>query len=202
MVSRHWYNNKFRQLVIALCIFVQATVYPIAISAATNRDVHFEDEITIGEKQLQLHGIGLLKWKYLVNVYLVGLYKPADVPVDQVLQQVPKRLDFYFFVDMKANDFQETGLQLMTQNVGEEKARSLIPDLEEFNSFYRDVKAGQRYVFTYIPGHGLEMTLEGKVLGKVTNDEFAAAYLSIWLGPVPVSRGLQKGLFDPATRME
>jgi hypothetical protein len=124
------------------------------------------------------------------------------VHVDQVLQDVPKCLEYYFFVDMKASDFQDTGFQLMAQNVGEEKARSLIPELEKFNSLYRDVKAGQRYVFTYVPGQGLEMTLDGEVLGKVAGEEFASAYMSIWLGPKPVSRGLQEGLFDPATRME
>ena len=158
--------------------------------------------MTVGGEQLTLHGIGLLKWKYLVNVYLVSLYKPAGVPVDQVLQDVPKRLEYYFFVDMKASDFQNTGFQLMAQNVGEEKAKSMTRELEAFNSLYRDVKAGQRYTFTYLPGQGLEMALDGRVLGKVTGDEFAAAYLSIWLGPKPVSRDLQEGLFDPATKLK
>ena len=191
-----------RQLVIVLCILIQAAAYPGETAAATNRGVNFEDEITIDGNQLTLHGVGLLKWKYLVNVYLVGLYKPADVPVDQVLQEVPKCLDFYFFVDMKASDFQDTGLQLMAQNIGEKKARSLMPELEKFNSFYRDVKAGQRYVFTHIPGKGLEMTLAGEVLGKVTSDKFAIAYMSIWLGPRPVSKGLQEGLFEPVVKVE
>ena len=64
------------------------------------------------------------------------------------------------------------------------------------------MKGGQRYVFTYVPGQGLEMALDGEVLGKVAGDEFAAAYMSIWLSPMPVSKGLQEGLFDPATRMD
>jgi len=46
------------------------------------------------------------------------------------------------------------------------------------------------------------MALDGEVLGQVQSDEFAAAYFSIWLGPNPVSRSLQKGLFDPETRMQ
>ena len=202
MISVFWRTLIYRQLATVLCIFILAAAYPGETAAVTNRGVHYEDEMTLGGKQFSLHGIGLLKWKYLVNVYLVGLYKPAGVPVDQVLQDVPKRLEYYFFVDMKASDFQDTGFQLMAQNVGEEKARSLIQELEIFNSFYRDVKAGQRYVFTYVPGQGLEMELDGEVLGKVEGAEFAAAYMSIWLGPEPVSRGLQEGLFDPSTRME
>ena len=77
-----------------------------------------------------------------------------------------------------------------------------MEELEIFNSFYRDVKAGQRYAFSYVPGQGLEMELDGEVLGKVEDAEFAAAYMSIWLGPEPVSRDLQEGLFDPATKMK
>ena len=192
----------YRNLTTLLCILALTKVCPIGLDAATNKGVYYEDKITVNDTQLDLHGIGLLKWKYLINVYLVGLYKPFDVPVEMVLQEVPKRLEYYFFVDMKASDFQDTGFQLMAQNVGEEKAASLLPQLEIFNSFYRDVKAGQRYVFTYVPGQGIEMAIDGEVLGKVAGDEFAAAYMSIWLGPKPVSRGLQEGLFDPSTKME
>ena len=190
----------YRSVAAAACLVLLAAALSAEAAAATNKGVHFEDEMTVGGELLFLHGIGLLKWKYVVNVYLVGLYKPAGVPVDQVLKDVPKRLEYYFFVDMKASDFQNTGFQLMAQNVGEQKARNLTPELEAFNSLYQDVKAGQRYTFTYLPGQGIEMALDGRVLGQVTGDEFAAAYLSIWLGPNPVSRGLQEGLFDPATR--
>jgi hypothetical protein len=202
IISYRWNIYKSKKLAAVICLIIFIGAYALGSSAATSRGIHFNDEITVGDQQLSLHGIGLLKWKYLVKVYLVGLYKPAEVPIGRILEDVPKRLDYYFFVDMKASDFQDTGFRLMAQNVGEEKARSLMEKLEIFNSFYRDVKAGQRYVFTYVPGQGLEMTLDGEVLGKVTGDEFAAAYMSIWLGPEPVSRDLQEGLFDQATRME
>ena len=202
MIPRHWRIFLSRKLAAAVFLCIFAAVYPGGAVAATSRGVHFEDAMTVGGEQLTLHGIGLLKWKYLVNVYLVSLYKPARVPVDQVLQDVPKRLEYYFFVDMKASDFQNTGFRLMAKNVGEEKAKTMTSELEAFNSLYRDVKAGQRYTFTYLPGQGLEMALDGQVLGQVRGDEFGAAYLSIWLGPNPVSRDLQEGLFDPATRLE
>ena len=202
MISCHRRIHLYSKLAAAVFFFILAGAYPGGAGAATNKGVHFENEITVSGERLALQGIGLLKWKYLVDVYLVGLYKPAQVPIDQVLKDVPKRLEYYFFVDMKASDFQDTGFQLMARNVGEEKARSMARELEAFNSLYRDVKAGQRYTFTYLPGRGIEMALDGQVLGQVRGDEFAAAYLSIWLGPNPVSRGLQEGLFDPATGLE
>lgn len=170
------------------------------VLAATSLDIHFEDRITVGGKHLSLHGIGLLKWKYLIKVYLVGLYKPEEVAIDQVLSDIPRRLEYYFFVDMKASDFQDTGYQLMARNVGEEKAKNLARELEALNSLYRDVKAGQRYTLTYLPGKGTEMALDGNPLGLVPGKEFGAAYFSIWLGPNPVSITLQNGMFDPATK--
>ena len=110
-----------RKLAAAICVSILLGLF--TAEAATNRGVHYDDTKTVGNEKLTLYGIGLLKWKYLVNVYLVGLYKPVEVPVDQVLLHVPKCLDFYFFVDMKASDFQDTGLQLMAKNVGEKKGR-------------------------------------------------------------------------------
>lgn len=183
---------------IFLAVFISA--YPHDSKAASRDGISFTDNVIFDNQTLTLHGIGLLKWKYLVNVYLVGLYKPIDIPVEKVLQDIPKRLEYYFFVDMKASDFQETGFDLMAQNVGKEKAEQMLPELETFNSFYRDVKKGQRYSFTYIPDKGLEMALDGEILGVVRNNEFAAAYLSIWLGPDPVSKSLQEGMFDTSTK--
>jgi hypothetical protein len=174
----------------------------VEASPATKQGVHFEDEIAIAGNYLNLHGIGTLTWGLLVKVYMVALYKPDTVRIEQLLEDVPKRLEFYFLVDTKASDFQNSGFDLMVQNVGEKKAESLDKELKAFNSFYRDVKAGQRYMFTYIPGRGLEMALDGEVLGQVKGEEFAAAYLSIWLGPKPVSANLQKGLFHKEMKIE
>ena len=182
-----------------LCFCLLSNVLAFPTFAATIRDVQFEDRIIVGDQGLALHGIGLLKWKYLIKVYQVALYKPTDVKVDQILKDVPKRLEYYFFVDMKASDFQDTGFELMARNIGEEGAKRMMAELEALNRLYQDVKAGQRYTLTYLPGNGLEMALDGKPLGKVAGAEFGSAYLSIWLGPDPVSRSLQEGMFDPDT---
>lgn len=178
---------------LILGVFFLASPLP----AATVRDVGFADQIPVGNENISLHGVGLLKWKYLIKVYQVALYKPENIPVEKILTDIPKRLEYYFFVGMKASDFQDTGFQLMAQNVGEKKARSFSAELEKLNSFYRDVSEGQRYTLTYMPGKGLEMALDGEILGTVSGSGFAAAYLSIWLGPEPVSKSLQEGMFYP-----
>ena len=197
-------NSVGKKLLCCFGLLVLLSTSPGEVFAASIdvEGVKFADRVTAGVRELVLRGVGLLKWKYIIKVYHVALYMPEDIETGRVLEDIPKRLEYYFFVDMKASDFQDTGFQLMAQNVGEDKARSLTGELEALNRLYRDVKSGQRYTLTYLPGQGTEMALDGKPLGLVPGKEFAAAYFSIWLGPNPVSKSLQEGMFNPATRRQ
>ncbi len=194
-------NAKPKQIVLFLLLFFVPflTLSPMTTWAASSKGIEYEDRITIHGNPLTLHGIGLLKWKYLVKVYLVGLYKPQHEPVGRILDNIPKRLEFYFFVDMKASDFQDTGFELMARNIGEDKAKAFSNELAAFNELYQDVKSGSRYTISHLPGKGLEMSLDNKVLGIVKGDAFANAYLSIWLGPDPVSESLKEEMLLPIT---
>lgn len=165
---------------------------------AQNRGIHFDDTIQLEGHALALKGVGILQ-KYIFKGYLVGLYLPEGVAVKDALTDVPKRLEYYFYRDMEAEDFRSTGEPLMAQNVGQVETDRLKPQLAAFNQLYRDVKKRQRYTITYIPGKGTELALEGESLGWVPGFKFAAAYFAIWLGPNPVSEQLKEGLFDPET---
>lgn len=172
---------------------------PYAGNAAESRGVQYPDSILLQGEKLSIRGIGLLRWKYFFKVYQVALYLPPEAQTKDALKDIPKRLEYYFFVDMKAEDFQTTGMPLMVRNVGKEKAELVSKELDTFNGFYQNVKSGQRYTITYEPGRGTSLALEGKELGVVPGTDFGAAYFSIWLGPDPVSKELREGLFDPAS---
>ena len=82
--------------------------------AATIKGIQFEDEITVGGQTLSLHGIGLLKWKYIVDVYLVALYKQKGIAIDKINTNVPKRLEYYFFVDFLGHRLDENVKKALT----------------------------------------------------------------------------------------
>ena len=63
--------------------------------------------------------------------------------------------------------------------------------IDAINNMYRDVKKGDRYTLTYIPGKGTELALNGQVLGRVQGYDFAAVYYRIWLGDNPVNDELK-----------
>jgi hypothetical protein len=59
---------------------------------------------------------------------------------------------------------------------------------------YRDVKPGDRYALTYVPGVGTELALNGTRLGTVAGADFAAAVFAIWLGPKAIDDSLKTQL--------
>ena len=59
---------------------------------------------------------------------------------------------------------------------------------------YVDVKPGDRYALTYVPGVGTELAFNGKPRGVIEGADFAAAYFAIWLGPQPLDNSLKEKL--------
>lgn len=52
--------------------------------------------------------------------------------------------------------------------------------------------------FVAKPGAGVEVNVNGTVKGTVEGDDFAKAFLSIWLGAAPPNPGLKTGLLGGA----
>ena len=45
---------------------------------------------------------------------------------------------------------------------------------------------------------GMQVEVNGTVKGTITGDDFATAFLAIWLGPHPPNPGLKSGLLGGA----
>ena len=68
--------------------------------------------------------------------------------------------------------------------------------IETLHQSYQDVKPGDRYALTYIPGEGTELAKNGVRLALVPGEEFAEAYFRIWLGESPLDRDLRDQLLE------
>jgi hypothetical protein len=70
----------------------------------------------------------------------------------------------------------------------------MSPGIEKLLAAYLPVNPKDRYAFTYVPGKGSTLTLNGRSLGVFHGLDFANAFLSIWIGPDPVSGELKRQL--------
>jgi hypothetical protein len=171
-----------------------ATMAVRSSAAATLEGVDFADQVRAGDVTLQLNCVGLLRYKVFIKAYVAALYLGDGAATADVLADVPKRLELSYFWSISGADFGKAGDQILAQNVDAETIAALRPRLDRMNAWYRDVKPGDRYSLTYVPGVGTELALNGSRLGIIDGADFASAYFRIWLGDTPIDARLRDQL--------
>ena len=177
-----------------VAVFTIVTLRAQPGAAAKFEGEQFADQVRAGDTNLRLSCVGLLRYKLFIKAYVAALYLGDGAAPDDVLADVPKRLELSYFWSIRGADFGKAGDQILAQNVDAQTFVALRPRLDQINGWYRDVKPGDRYSLTYVPGAGTELALNGKQLGVVEGADFAAAYFRIWLGESPIDTRLRDQL--------
>jgi hypothetical protein len=162
--------------------------------AATIEGVEFGERVTAGDRVLALQSLGLLRYRVFFKGYVAALYLEPGVPPPLALEAVPKRLELEYFWPIAGEKFGPAAESVLERNLDEQSLERLRPQIEALHEQYQDVKPGDRYALTYLPGEGTELAKNGLRLALVPGEEFARAYFSIWLGESPLDRELRDQL--------
>lgn len=191
-------------LAACIAVFLLASAFPsLAPAEATGlpgppplviEGVTFPGSYTGDGAVLHLHNAALLRYKILFRGYVVGLYLPEGADPSSVLEDVPKRMEFSYFWSIPGKEFGKAGEKILARNVNEKTLERLRGRLDRIDRAYRDIRPGDRYALTYVPGRGTELSYNGIPLTVIEGADFAAAYFSIWLGEKPLDDGLKKEL--------
>lgn len=144
--------------------------------------VRFPAEIHVRGVSLALNNAALLRYRIFIKAYVAALYLAEATRPEEVLTDVAKRLEIEYFWAISAPDFAMATDKGIAANVDAATSERLRPRITQMNALYRDVKPGDRYALTYVPGAGTELSLNGRPLGTIEGSDFAAALFSIWLG--------------------
>ncbi len=191
-----------RAFALGLLLALVVAVTPVRVLAARIEGVEFAERVDLGDTELALHGLALLRYRVLFKGYVAALYLEPAVSAEQVLSDVPRRLEIEYFWSIPATGFVRATFEGIEKNVDLETWRALQPRIERFSRLYADVRPGDRYQLTYLPGRGTELALNGRPRGVVEGADFAAALFSIWLGQEPFDASLKQQLLEgtPAAR--
>jgi hypothetical protein len=164
------------------------------VNAARIEGVVFDDSVTAQNKILTLRGVALLRYMVFIKAYVGAFYMDQNHQTRQVFEDVPKRLELEYFHAIPASDFVKSTTIIIEKNLSPQQFNALRPQLDQMNALYKDVRPGDRYAATYMPGVGTELALNGKPMGVVPGFEFANAYFSIWLGENPIDKSFRDHL--------
>jgi hypothetical protein len=195
-VIRSSIASAIRQRPLRILPIVFAAIFlPISVAhSAEIEGVRFPDQLQMGEAQLQLRGAGLLRYRTVFKAYVAALYLGEGAQIEDVLGDVPRRLEIEYFWAIPAGRFAEATVEGISRNVDAATLEGLQPRIARFNELYVDIEPGDRYSLTYLPGRGTELGFNGQPKGVIEGADFAAALFSIWLGPNPLNDGLRREL--------
>jgi len=162
--------------------------------------VNFPDQMQVDGTALALNGLGLRQATFLkVNVYVAALYvaKTSSDPNAILGANAPTELVLQFVRDVGADDIRKGWEEGFAKN-----SKAQLPALKDriatLNGWMTDMKSGQRLAFVHKPGAGIQVNVNGAVKGTIPGDDFAKAFLSIWLGPEPPNPEIKTGLLGGA----
>lgn len=158
--------------------------------------ISFPEHIQAHGESLTLNGLGLRKATiFRVKVYVGALYvaHPTADAAAILSSKEPTEIELRFVYHVTAGQLRDAWLEGF-----EKSAHAQLPQLQsriaQLNGWMTSVGSGQRMTFLRIPGVGIQYALDGNVKGTIPGDDFATAFLAIWLGSSPPNRELKAGL--------
>lgn len=164
--------------------------------------ITFPDHAQVHGESLTLNGLGVRKaGLFRVGVYVAALYlpKPSSDPHWILQSSTPSELVLQFMRPVSANEIRRSWEEGFAKNAPGHPP-GLEKGLAQMNSWVTNVTRGQRMTFVRIPNEGMRFDLNGTVKGTIDGDEFSRAFLSIWVGDIPQTAELKRGLLGGRCR--
>ena len=166
----------------------------LTANANANATPAHTGQLTEDGARFELIGSTTFRWMSVIKVYDARLHLGAGQPPTKVLADIPVRLQLTYHRGFTAAEIVQGGDTLLARNVKAETLAALRERLELINRAYRDVREGDSYTLTYVPGKGTTLRLNGSPLVTIAGQDFAAAYFRIWLGDDPISESMRDAL--------
>ncbi len=139
---------------------------------------------------LNLQGTGL-KTMVFFKAFAAGYYRD-DEETQEVLGEFSKRIEVEYFVKIPGKKLNNFTIDTMKDNVTKEEFNAISNEIDLMGKYFVDLKPGDRFSLTYIPGVGTKFAHNNEVTGVIKGNDFAKALFSVWIGENPFDRSLKE----------
>ena len=183
-----------RKTVISLAVVVFALASMSNLHAASLAGVALPDTAQVGGKTLVLNGLGL-RTEYMVKVYVAGLYleqKSSDANAI-IKADATKQIVMKFLHGASKSQMSDAFDKSFSDNTPEAR-KTMKADIDQLLGALDAVKTGDQMVYTYVPGTGTTLAINGQDKITIAGPAFGQVLFSVWLGPKPPNAALKKGM--------
>ena len=168
-----------------LAILGLGLLLAVPVAAGTLAGVTMPDSAKAGDHQLELNGMAL-RSKAIFKVYVGGLYLPdKESDWKKVLgEDEPRRMVMQWLRNVDKATICEGWTECLAANTPS-ASPEVKKNFEALCGQMQDAKTGDRFVYTYLPGTGVEVAVNDQAKGTLGGKPFADALFACWIGPHP-----------------
>jgi hypothetical protein len=185
-------GSTVRSVVLALLALTPCT----STHAAELDGVAMPGARVVDGAPVRLNGIGLRTYSIFgIHIYVAGLYleRRSDDP-DSILHSPERKLlDIRFLRDVNAEDARQAWKNGFESNCRPPQCRLDPRDVQRFLDAVPPMHKGDQTILLFTP-KGVDVTLNGKQMGDITDPHFAETMLATFIGPAPPTHRLKREL--------
>jgi hypothetical protein len=180
---------------------VMAVAAMAAHAAPPVEGVTFEDAVTIAGQKLALNGIGVGQ-QLIEKVHVSALYLNArkSDTAGVLAADGAKRLETVFVRKVSARALSRFFVNGLRKSAESRALMQHITDVARFGELFDksgERAAGDRVTMDWVPGSGIEVRINGKLLTPIINNEpIYRLLLDMYVGP-DANKRLREGLLQP-----
>ncbi len=166
-------------------LLIVSVLLVLPLAGGVLKGVKMDESITLDGKTLLLNGMALRK-KIIFKVYVAGLYLPQkEKSAEKILGADTCRVTIMHFLRSvgpgKINGAWYDGLEDNTPGFSKE----LKAKFDTLAKYMEKMTDGGQIIFSYIPGKGTAVKVNGTIKGTIEGKDFADALFSCWIGKKP-----------------
>ena len=163
----------------------------------TIHGVILEDKIKICNQKLLLNGAGIRN-KFFITVYVGSLYvvKPTSNARSIINSNTLKSMHLNIVSGLINRRLLKNALKSELKNFSNKnEMNQLQREIDIFlSTFSEEIIKGDKFVFNIIPGIGVKIYKNNKLIKVLPGEQFSKRLIELWIGDTPVDSKLKKSI--------
>lgn len=176
-----------------LITLLMAFAVSLSVHAKEIAGVNVPETLTLEKQTLTLNGAGI-RSKFFMDMYVGALYTSTKSNNPEAILNSKKPVAIKLDITSKLIS-SDVMADAVTQGFKDATNNNMAPLEERLKSFIgvfsEEIVKGDQFVMMAIPGKGLDVYKNGKLLTTIKGEDFSKTLLSVWLGSKPADEKLK-----------
>lgn len=155
-------------------------------------------------------GLRVKKILFTFKAYVVGLYVSDAAIAGPLAAYKGKTASPEFYAALQTGDFKKEVVLHFMRNLSQSRIQDAMKEslagadpktLDQFISYFPEVKEGQTCELRYLPGGTLESVMAGQAKPPIQSKAFADRLLGLYVGPTPLQQDIKAGVVARANEV-